>query len=96
MNRSNELLFPLKIDIFMTGKILLARKYLAINSVKQQPDNFIPAGVTTYLNIRAGEYFYKTFHAKSIYTLEQESKEQWLCLKSIVIITFIIETLTII
>lgn len=50
----------------MTGKILLARKYLAINSVKQQPDNFILAGVTTYLNLRADEYFYKLFHAKSI------------------------------
>lgn len=96
MNRSNELLFPLKIDIFMTGKILLARKYLAINSVKQQPDNFIPAGVTTYLNIPAGENFYKSFHAKNIYTLEQKGKKQWLSLKSILIITFIIETLVII
>lgn len=31
--RSNELLFRLKIDIFMTGEILLGRKYRAIRSV---------------------------------------------------------------
>lgn len=50
-SRSNELLFSLKIDIFMTGKILLARKFQAISSAKQQPDNFILAEVTTHLNL---------------------------------------------
>lgn len=40
---SNKLLFVLKIDIFVTGEILQARKYQAISCVKRQPDNFILA-----------------------------------------------------
>lgn len=49
----------------MTGKILLARKYQAISSVKQQLDNFILAGVTAHLNLRPDGYFYKVLQARS-------------------------------